>query len=66
MTIEELYEWACSHGVTKCPLVVRNFNGDQTYGITPEIIYHDDPDSIRYVEVELEGDARWIKKKQNK
>lgn len=53
MTIAELYEWACSEGVENCDLVVRGFDGSQTYYIVPEIVRHVYSDGAEYAEVEL-------------
>lgn len=53
MTIAELYEWACDKGVENCDLVVRGYDGSQTYYINPDIVRHDCPDGTEYAEIEL-------------
>lgn len=53
MTVQELYEWACSKGVANCDIVVRDFDGSQTDHITPEIVPHAYPDGEEYIEIEL-------------
>jgi hypothetical protein len=53
MTIQELYEWACSKCVANCGLVIRDLDGNQTHYITPEIVPHVYPNGKEYIEIEL-------------
>lgn len=56
MTVQELYEWACSKGVANCDLVIRDLDGNQTYYITPVIVPHVYPNGEEYIEIELESE----------
>lgn len=53
MTVQELYEWACSKGVANCDLVVRDYYGSQTNYIDPEIVPHVYDNGEEYIEIEL-------------
>ena len=52
MTVQELYEWACSQGVANCDLVI-DLDGSKTYYISPEIVHHVYPNGEKYIEIEL-------------
>ena len=53
MTVQELYDWACSKGVANCDIVTRDLDGSKTYYITPEIVPHTYTNGEEYIEVEL-------------